>query len=236
MYHGLDKKLFLTAIGLFLGIVGKAQGLDYVTMRRQMVVQQLEARDIYNKSVLNAMLQVPRHLFVPEERRIFSYSDHPVSIKHNQTISQPYMVAYMTQALKLGKKDRVLEIGTGSGYQAAILGKLVDSVYTIEIIAPLGKAADGLLRRLKYDNIVVKIGDGYHGWPQKAPFDAIMVTAGAEELPQPLVAQLKEGGRMVIPIGPHNGIRDLVLIKKKKGKVTSKKLMSVRFVPFTRKE
>ena len=140
----------------------------------------------------------------------------------------------MTQALRLGKKDRVLEVGTGSGYQAAILGKLVDSVYTIEIIEPLATRAKKILRQLDYGNIKVKIGDGYHGWEANAPYDAIMVTAGAEALPTPLLEQLKEGGRLIIPIGPHDGLRDLMLIRKRKGKITSKNLMPVRFVPFTR--
>ena len=213
-----------------------AQESDYVGMRKAMVKYQLQDRDIFDGKVLDAMLQVPRHYFVPEDKRIYAYSDSPVSIGHKQTISQPYMVAYMTQALRLGKKDRVLEVGTGSGYQAAILGKLVDSVYTIEIVEPLGKQAKKVLGQLGYTNIVVKIGDGYHGWEAHAPYDAIMVTAGAEEIPQPLIDQLKDGGRMIIPVGPHGGIRDLVLIQKKKGKVKKKSLMPVRFVPFTRNQ
>lgn len=200
-----------------------------------MVKQQLEGRDIYDARVLNAMLQVPRHAFVPKNKRIYAYSDFPLSIGHKQTISQPYMVAYMTQSLRLGRKDKVLEIGTGSGYQAAILGKLVDTVHTIEIIAPLGEQAKKVLRQLNYTNIEVKIGDGYHGWKAHAPYDAIMVTAGAEKIPEPLLEQLKDGGRLIIPLGPHGGIRDLVLIRKKKGKITTKTLMQVRFVPFTRK-
>ncbi|MEM1258735.1 MAG: protein-L-isoaspartate(D-aspartate) O-methyltransferase [Bacteroidota bacterium] len=204
-------------------------------MRKTMVKQQLEGRDIYDARVLNAMLQVPRHAFVPKNKRIYAYSDFPLSIGHKQTISQPYMVAYMTQSLRLGKKDKVLEIGTGSGYQAAILGKLVDTVHTIEIIAPLGEQAKKVLRQLNYTNIEVKIGDGYHGWKAHAPYDAIMVTAGAEKIPEPLLEQLKDGGRLIIPLGPHGGIRDLVLIRKKKGKITTKTLMQVRFVPFTRK-
>ncbi|MEM8929229.1 MAG: protein-L-isoaspartate(D-aspartate) O-methyltransferase [Bacteroidota bacterium] len=204
-------------------------------MRKTMVKQQLEGRDIYDARVLNAMLQVPRHAFVPKNKRIYAYSDFPLSIGHKQTISQPYMVAYMTQSLRLGRKDKVLEIGTGSGYQAAILGKLVDTVHTIEIIAPLGEQAKKVLRQLNYTNIEVKIGDGYHGWKAHAPYDAIMVTAGAEKIPEPLLEQLKDGGRLIIPLGPHGGIRDLVLIRKKKGKITTKTLMQVRFVPFTRK-
>lgn len=219
---------------LFFGQRVYSQEPNYAAMRKTMVTSQLEGRDIYDTRVLDAMLQVPRHYFVPEDKRIFAYSDFPVSIGHQQTISQPYIVAFMTQALRLGKKDRVLEVGTGSGYQAAILGKLVDSVYTIEIIEPLATRAKKILRQLDYGNIKVKIGDGYHGWEANAPYDAIMVTAGAEALPTPLLEQLKEGGRLIIPIGPHDGLRDLMLIRKRKGKITSKNLMPVRFVPFTR--
>lgn len=228
----------LTVILVVILILGEkiyTQEPDYVEMRKTMVKQQLEGRDIYDARVLNAMLQVPRHAFVPKNKRIYAYSDFPLSIGHKQTISQPYMVAYMTQSLRLGKKDKVLEIGTGSGYQAAILGKLVDTVHTIEIIAPLGEQAKKVLRQLNYTNIEVKIGDGYHGWKAHAPYDAIMVTAGAEKIPEPLLEQLKDGGRLIIPLGPHGGIRDLVLIRKKKGKITTKTLMQVRFVPFTRK-
>lgn len=225
----------ILAVVIFcLGEKISAQEPDYVRMRKDMIKYQLRGRDIFDDKVLDAMLQVPRHYFVPEDKRIYAYSDSPVSIGHKQTISQPYMVAYMTQALRLGKKDKVLEVGTGSGYQAAILGKVVDSVYTIEIVEPLGKQAKKVLSQLGYKNIVVKIGDGYHGWDAHAPYDAIMVTAGAEEVPQPLIDQLKEGGSMIIPIGPHGGIRDLVLIQKKKGKVKKRSLMTVRFVPFTR--
>jgi protein-L-isoaspartate(D-aspartate) O-methyltransferase len=227
-------KMVLALSAFLMGGRLFSQEPDYVGMRKDMVKNQLQERDIYNSKVLDAMLQVPRHYFVPKEKQSYAYSDSPLSIGHEQTISQPYMVAYMTQALRLGKNDKVLEIGTGSGYQAAILGKLADSVYTIEIVEPLGKQASELLSRLGYDNITVKIGDGYHGWEEHAPFDAIMVTAGAEEIPLPLLEQLKDGGRMIIPVGPHEGIRDLVLIKKKKGKLSSKNLMPVRFVPFTR--
>lgn len=224
----------ILVVTLLMGVKICAQEPNYVDMRETMVKYQLEGRDIYDSRVLHAMLQVPRHYFVPEDKRMYAYSDFPISIGHKQTISQPYMVAYMTQALRLGKNDKVLEIGTGSGYQAAVLGKLVDSVYTIEIVEPLGKRARDILLQLNYTNIVVKIGDGYHGWETHAPYDAIMVTAGAEEVPKPLLEQLKDGGRMVIPLGPHGGIRELVLIRKKKGKITSKNLMQVRFVPFTR--
>ena len=208
---------------------------DYAKQRLFMVQEQLEGRDIYDYRTLSAMKVVPRHLFVPKVQRPYAYSDGPLSIGHKQTISQPYIVAFMTQALRLNKKDKVLEVGTGSGYQAAVLGKIVDSVFTIEIVAPLGNRARETLNALGYDNVTVRIGDGYHGWPEKAPFDAIMVTAGAETIPQPLVDQLKEGGRMILPLGPHGGVRELVLIQKRKGKLKTTELMPVRFVPFTRK-
>ena len=209
---------------------------NYPTQRRTMVETQLKARDIYDKATLTAMGKVPREQFVPLEHRIYSYTDGPLPIGEGQTISQPYIVAYMTQVLQLKKHHKVLEVGTGSGYQAAILAEMVDSVYTIEIVTPLGLRAKSLLKALGYSNIVVKIGDGYHGWAEKGPFDAIIVTAGAETIPQPLIDQLKDGGRMIIPVGPHTGVRQLVQIDKRNGKVKKKSVMAVRFVPFTRSE
>ena len=207
---------------------------DYIFQREQMVKWQLQARDITDLATLSAMLNVPRHEFVPESMKVRAYTDGPMPIGNGQTISQPYIVAFMTQALHLKANHRVLEIGTGSGYQAAVLAKIVDSVYTIEIVEDLAIVAKKRLKDLGYDNVVVKWGDGYHGLPTKAPFDAIMVTAGAETIPQPLIDQLKVGGSMIIPVGPHNGIRQLVLITKKKNKVNTRNLMPVRFVPFTR--
>ncbi|MGB5236897.1 MAG: protein-L-isoaspartate(D-aspartate) O-methyltransferase [Flavobacteriaceae bacterium] len=207
---------------------------DYSIQRKTMVETQLKARDIYDKATLAAMGKVPREQFVPSEYRFYSYTDGPVSIGEGQTISQPYIVAYMTQALRLKPHHKVLEVGTGSGYQAAILAEIVDSVYTIEIVKPLGLRAKSLLKVLGYDNAIVKIGDGYHGWPEKGPFDAIIVTAGAEAIPKPLIDQLKDGGRMIIPVGPHRGVRQLVQVDKRNGKVRKKSVMAVRFVPFTR--
>ncbi|WP_420399715.1 protein-L-isoaspartate(D-aspartate) O-methyltransferase [Flagellimonas sp.] len=209
---------------------------NYTAQRKQMVETQIKARGIDNLATLYALLNVPRHLFVPEDLKAFAYNDNPLPIGNGQTISQPYIVAYMTQALRLRKDDRVLEIGTGSGYQAAVLAKIVDSVYTIEIVEELAQIAKQRLRNLNYSNVVVRRGDGYNGWPDKAPFDAIMVTAGAEYIPQPLIDQLKVGGRMIIPVGPHNQVRQLVLITKKKNKVVKRNVMAVRFVPFTREE
>lgn len=225
----------IVLIGSFIlsfGTVVAQEG--YTTLRKNMVAQQIQARGVADQATLSAMLNVPRHEFVPEALRPYAYFDQPLSIGNGQTISQPYIVAFMTEALRLKKSDRVLEIGTGSGYQAAVLAKIVDSVYTIEIVEPLAMAAAKRLKALKYANVMVKSGDGYHGWPQKAPFDAIIVTAGADSIPQPLVDQLEEGGRMIIPVGPHNGVRQLVLLIKKKHKIVKRNLMAVRFVPFTR--
>ncbi|MCX2719611.1 protein-L-isoaspartate(D-aspartate) O-methyltransferase [Lentiprolixibacter aurantiacus] len=209
---------------------------DYTRLRESMVNTQLKSRDIHQKATLDAMLKVPRHAFVPDNVKPYAYTDGPLGIGEGQTISQPYIVAFMTQALKLKKESRVLEVGTGSGYQAAVLGEIVDSVFTIEIVEPLGLRAKSTLENLGYSNVVVRIGDGYNGWKEKSPFDAIMVTAGAEEIPGPLLEQLKDGGSMIIPVGPHRGVRQLVLIEKKGDKLKRRNLMAVRFVPFTRAE
>lgn len=210
--------------------------VDYIAQRELMVQSQLMNRGIDDKLTLAAMRAVPRHEFVPEKMRHLAYADRPLLIGLGQTISQPYMVASMTQELNLKEGDKVLEVGTGSGYQAAVLTEITDSVYTIEIVETLGKKAMERLKRLGYPMISVKLGDGYHGWPEKAPFDAIIVTAGAESIPPALVEQLKEGGRMLIPVGPHNGVRQLVKIVKRNGKIRTKELMPVRFVPFTREK
>ena len=207
---------------------------DYKSKRENMVKTQLEARDIKDPETLRAMHQVPRHQFVPENIKKYAYADSALPIGNGQTISQPYIVAFMTQELKLKPGHCVLEIGPGSGYQAAVLASMVDSVFTIEIIAALGIAADIRLQRLGYGNVVVRIGDGYEGWPEKAPFDAIIVTAAVEVIPKPLLDQLTEGGRMIIPVGPSHGVRQLVLVTKKNGKISTKKRMAVRFVPFIR--
>jgi protein-L-isoaspartate(D-aspartate) O-methyltransferase len=219
---------------LVFGLQGTLGQQSYRQLREKMVAEQLQARDIYEAKVLQAMGEVPRHDFVPEDYRPYAYRDQALPIGEGQTISQPYIVAYMTQILQLQPEDRVLEIGTGSGYQAAVLSLLSRQVYSIEIVEPLALAARERLKRLGYDNVAVHVGDGYNGWPSQAPFDAIMVTAGAEQLPQPLMDQLAEGGRMVIPIGPHGGVRQLTLVTKKRGKFKFEKLMPVRFVPFTR--
>ena len=207
---------------------------DYLAKREHMVKTQLLARDIIDPVTLKAMRQVERHEFVPESMKKDAYADSPLSIGHNQTISQPYIVAYMTQELNLKPEHRVLEIGTGSGYQAAVLATIVDSVYTIEIVEPLGLIADKRLKRLGYKNIVTKIGDGYHGWPDRAPFDAIIVTAAVQDIPPALLDQLAEGGRMIIPVGQRRFHWNLILVTRKNGKIRTKERIPVAFVPFTR--
>jgi len=226
--------IYVISIWSSLGIIFAQD--DYTSLRRTMVEKQIQGRRVADLQTLGAMLNVPRHEFVPDDVKKYAYQDSPLPIGNGQTISQPYIVAFMTEALRLKKSDRVLEIGTGSGFQAAVLAKIVDSVYTIEIVEELAQKAKKLLKDLGYNNIMVKVGDGYHGWPEKAPFDAVMVTAGAEEIPTALIEQLKQGGRMIIPVGPHNGVRQLVLVTKKKNKISKKNLMPVRFVPFTREK
>jgi protein-L-isoaspartate(D-aspartate) O-methyltransferase len=207
---------------------------DFLAKRKKMVKTQLEARDISDSATLQSMLDVRRHLFVPKHFQSRAYTDGPLAIGHSQTISQPYIVAYMTQALQLNPDDKVLEIGTGSGYQTAVLAEIVDSVYTIEIVESLGIAADKRLKRLDYKNVYTKIGDGYHGWPEQALFDAIIVTAAVKEIPPKLLQQLGECGRLIIPVGQTMFHRNLMLVKKKNGKLKTKKLLPVAFVPFTR--
>ena len=189
-----------------------------------------------NPRVLAAMRAVPRHLFVPPGQRAHAYDDRPLPIGEDQTISQPSLVALMTHLLRPKRGDVVLEVGTGSGYQAAILSRLVARVYTIEIVEPLARRASDRLSRLGYRNVRVRHGDGYAGWPGQAPFDGIIVTAGARHVPRPLVDQLKPGGRMVIPVGPSGSVQQLMLITKgRSGAVNQQTLIPVRFVPLTRK-
>jgi protein-L-isoaspartate(D-aspartate) O-methyltransferase len=207
---------------------------DFSRMREEMVQDQIVARGVKDKKVINAMNKVKRHLFVPEKYRAFSYRDHPLPIGEGQTISQPYIVAYMTEVLNLRPGDRILEVGTGSGYQAAILAELVKEVYTIEIIGELGRRARKILDTLGYKNIQVIIGDGYKGWPEKAPYDAVIVTCAPERIPEALVRQLKEGGRMIIPVGKAGGIQKLVKCVKMKGVIKTEDVMHVRFVPMVK--
>ena len=199
-----------------------------------MVGEQLAAPDrgIRDPAVLQAMEKVPRHRFVPREVMGAAYADCPLPIGCGQTISQPYVVAFMTEQLRLQPRDRVLEIGTGSGYQAAILAELAAEVYTIEIVASLAERAQTTLAELGYTNIHVRAGDGYAGWPEAAPFDAIIATCAPESVPPPLVEQLKDGGRMIIPVGPTNA-QELVLLRKKGGRIRRQAVLPVRFVPMT---
>lgn len=198
-----------------------------------MVSGQLQARGISHRPTLQAMGKVPRHLYVPPAQQRFAYQDRPLPIGFGQTISQPYIVGYMTQIIRPEPGHRVLEIGTGSGYQAAVLAEIVEQVYTIEIVRELGQTAGRLLER-EYENVSVRIGDGYYGWEEEAPFDAIVVTAAAEYIPPPLVDQLKDGGKMIIPVGSPFQVQLLMLVEKKGSSVTTRSLMPVRFVPFTR--
>jgi len=206
---------------------------EFAQLRKRMVREQLQGRDIKDPRVLKAMLRVPRHEFVSRELAKSAYTDRALPIKMGQTISQPYIVAYMTQALELKGTERVLEIGTGSGYQAAVLAEIAAEVYTIEILPQLQEEAAAVLGRLGYGNIYFRTGDGYMGWPERAPFDCIIVTAAPEKVPQPLIDQLKEGGRMVIPVGTMS--QDLVVIDKEKSGVTRRSTIPVRFVPMTGK-
>lgn len=199
-----------------------------------MVEQQLKARDIKDERVLAAMGKVPREAFVPPESRAVGYEDGPLPIGYDQTISQPYIVAFMTEQLRLKPSDRVLEIGTGSGYQAAILAELVSEIYSVEIVEPLARAAEATLQRLGYTNVHVKVSDGYKGWPEAAPFDAIIVTCAPDKVPQPLIDQLNDGGRMVIPVGERFA-QQLYLLEKKNGELKESATLPVRFVPMLRK-
>jgi protein-L-isoaspartate(D-aspartate) O-methyltransferase len=205
---------------------------DFTAQRQQMVQQQLITRGITDARVLGAMGKVPREEFVPTDSRAASYEDGPLPIGYGQTISQPYIVAFMTEQLRPQPGDRVLEVGTGSGYQAAILAGLVSEIYSIEIVEPLAKNAETTLQRLGCKNVHLKIGDGYKGWPEEAPFDAIIVTCAPERVPQSLVDQLKDGGRMVVPVGERFA-QELYLLEKKGGQLKQSATLPVRFVPMT---
>ncbi|RJP78166.1 MAG: protein-L-isoaspartate(D-aspartate) O-methyltransferase [Desulfobacteraceae bacterium] len=203
---------------------------EYTRLRHEMVKNQIESRGIFHPRVLDALKTVPRHRFVPEKNRNLAYNDHPLPIGEDQTISQPYIVALMTEILNPDPDQTVLEIGTGSGYQAAILAQLYKQVYTIEIIESLGKRSQNLLAERGYRNVQVKIGDGYQGWKEHSPFDAIIVTCAPTHIPEPLKEQLAEGGKMIIPVGEAYDQR-LVLLVKEKGKIREKEVIPVRFVP-----
>jgi protein-L-isoaspartate(D-aspartate) O-methyltransferase len=201
--------------------------------RLEMVVEQIAGRGVKDSRVLGAMGKVPRHLFVPKDMEHLAYDDRPLPIGNGQTISQPYIVALMTELARLGAEDTVLEIGTGSGYQAAVLSLLAKKVYTIEYLEPLALAAGQRLKALNYSNVEVKIGDGYSGWPEHQPFNAILVTAAIDHVPKALLEQLKPGGRLVIPVGEEYEVQMLRLLEKnQQGKVSQQDVIPVRFVPF----
>ena len=228
------------SVGLLTVLFPAAQSAEEELrqQREAMVRDQLtiprgsNAEPVRDAAVLQAFRDVPRHRFVPQEIAAYAYADRALPIGYEQTISQPYVVAKMTEVVQPKKHHKVLEIGTGSGYQAAILARLVDKVYTIEIVEPLGSAARARLQEMGYDNVEVRIGDGYQGWPEQAPFDSIVVTAGATKIPPPLIEQLKPGGRMIIPVGADASSQRLVLVTKDEtGDVRAQELLAVRFVP-----
>ena len=233
----LKRCAFLSLLCLVLSVSADAKEDRFIEKRRAMVEDQIQARGVKDARVLATLRHVPRHLFVRSRDKSHAYADQPLPIGYGQTISQPYIVAYMTEVLGLSGTEKVLEIGTGSGYQAAVLAGTAGEVYSIEIIPGLYLEARKRLARLGYDRIHLKIDDGYFGWPEKAPFDRIIVTCAAGHIPLPLIRQLKPGGLMVIPVGPPWTVQTLVLVEKdQEGEVKTRALMSVRFVPLIRKQ
>ncbi len=226
--------VFIQLMLLFSASVCAVSDAEYTERREKMVKTQIASRKISDTAVLNAMYAVERHRFVPVIYREYAYQDRPLPIGEDQTISQPYIVALMTQLLRLKREDKVLEIGTGSGYQAAILGELVDSVFTIEIVEVLCRRAEAILDTLGYENVFARCGDGYKGWPEASPFDAIIVTCAPEDIPKLLIEQLAEGGKMVIPVGD-GYYQELVVLEKKEGKLDRTAIIPVMFVPMTGK-
>lgn len=245
---GAKRRSIIGALGLVAALAGSdVQGDDAYAREREALLKEIEAmaretgaetgRPVFSAPVMASMARVPRHRFVPAPYRTLAYANRPLPIGQGQTISQPYIVALMTELLDAEPGDAVLEIGTGSGYQAAVLAELVDRVYTIEIIEPVGRNAAALLQELGYRNIETRIGDGYDGWPERAPFDAIMVTAAAPQVPPALVAQLKPGGRMVIPLGAQSEVQFLhLMVKQADGSISTRRSLPVRFVPLTRSD
>lgn len=227
-------RLFSLILLLFSGWIIHGQKDPFESARQKMVETQIVSRGITDRATLEAMRKVPRHLFVPSAFIADAYTDGPMLIGYGQTISQPFIVAYMTELSHPERGKTALEIGTGSGYQAAVLAEIVDTVYTIEIVPELALEASARLARLGYKNIVPKYGDGYKGWPEHAPFDIILVTAATDHIPQPLIEQLAEGGRLVMPVGNPAGVQELILLTKRKGKITETRLVPVRFVPLKR--
>jgi protein-L-isoaspartate(D-aspartate) O-methyltransferase len=226
----------LTWIAALVWFLPLTWNQDYAKLREEMVKTQIESRGVKDAATLAAMRKTPRHSFVPANQTVNAYEDRPLPIGYGQTISQPYIVAYMTEIVKPKRGQRVLEIGTGSGYQAAVLAEIVDNVYTVEIVEDLSKQAATRLKNLNYKNVEVKTADGYNGWKEHAPFDAIVVTAAAEFVPPPLKEQLKDGGRMIIPVGSPYMVQQLMLIEKTGNKFRTTSLLPVRFVPFKRSQ
>ena len=229
------KMMAFTVFFLFflLPLTGKSalMAQDFDKLRNDMVEYQLKNRSIKSDAVLDAMRKVPRHLFVPPDMQGYAYQDSPLPIGLNQTISQPYIVAFMTEQLHPVRRMKVLEVGTGSGYQAAILAHIGCEVYTIELLEELAERACKILSELNFSKVQVKCGNGYAGWPDQAPFDAIIVTAAPNKIPEALIEQLKDGGRMIVPVGPIHAVQSLKLITKKGKKIMEKDLLPVRFVP-----
>jgi protein-L-isoaspartate(D-aspartate) O-methyltransferase len=246
MAFEMKRSPILRALGLVAALAGGgAQAQDPYARERAALLQEIASmaketgaetgRPVFSARVMAAMAKVPRYSFIPASYGALAYANRPLPIGHGQTISQPYIVALMTELLDAKAGDTVLEIGTGSGYQAAVLAELVASVYSIEIIEPVGKNAAALLQQLGYANIHARIGDGYNGWPERAPFDAIIVTAAAPRVPPALVAQLKPGGRMVIPVGAEGEVQFLhIMVKQADGSISTQRSLPVRFVPLTR--
>lgn len=228
--NSCSRQVLLGVMLIFLTLSVFGQDMNHAWLRTQMVKTQIEARGITNKTVLSAFQKVPRHEFVLPDYLGYAYTDRPLPIEEGQTISQPFIVAFMTDALELNHSDRVLEIGTGSGYQAAILAQICDSVFTIEIFETLTLKAQEVFQKLNYNTIQCKIGDGYEGWKDKAPFDAIIVTCSPSHVPLALQEQLAEGGKMIIPVS-EGQVQHLVFLQKKNGKVKQRKVLPVRFVP-----
>lgn len=224
--------IIFSALFLILNCI--PQDDNYTGSREKMVEDQIENRGISNQPTLDAMKKVPRHKFVPPNLLDRAYDDGPLQIGYGQTISQPYIVAYMTAVIDPKPGQKILEIGTGSGYQAAILAEIIDSVFTIEIVTELYKSSEKILKELGYKNVLCKNADGYYGWKKYAPFDAIIVTAAAEYIPPPLIEQLKDGGKMIIPVGSPFLNQTLILVEKNNEEITTTSLLPVKFVPFTR--
>ena len=230
------KTLQILVVGLACCVGSTAVADALKEARMQLVDETIAARGVEDENVLDAMRRVERHLFIPDDQVQHAYEDRPVPIGHGQTISQPYIVALMTEIVKPQSDFRVLEIGAGSGYQAAVLAELVDHVYTVEIVPPLAEWAKERLDLAGYTNVTVRHADGFYGWEEHAPFDAIVVTAAAPHIPPPLLEQLREGGRMIIPVGSRFRTQQLVLVEKEDGAFSTRNILPVRFVPFTRED